>query len=63
VVKVAESGISSATDAVKLWNYGFNGFLIGELFMRATDPAKKCHRFVETFIALITKTSYLVNGD
>jgi indole-3-glycerol phosphate synthase len=37
-VKIAESGINSAEDVRFLKNEGFNGFLIGELFMRQANP-------------------------
>ncbi len=39
-VKIAESGISSPTDLLKLKNAGFNGFLIGENFMKEENPGK-----------------------
>lgn len=38
VVRVAESGISSPADVVKLRDAGFNAFLIGESLMRQPDP-------------------------
>jgi indole-3-glycerol phosphate synthase len=37
-VRVAESGISSVGDIVRLREAGFDAFLIGELLMRQTDP-------------------------
>ena len=37
-VAVAESGIRSARDIGELWDAGYRGFLIGELFMRAESP-------------------------
>ncbi|MCX6327806.1 MAG: indole-3-glycerol phosphate synthase TrpC [Bacteroidia bacterium] len=46
VVKVAESGIKSPSDYLKLKNAGFNGFLIGELFMNSPDPGKTCRTFI-----------------
>jgi indole-3-glycerol phosphate synthase len=38
VVRVAESGISTADDLVRLRGAGFNSFLIGESLMRQPDP-------------------------
>lgn len=46
VVKVAESGIKSVSEYLKLKDAGFNGFLIGEFFMNAPDPGKKCKTFI-----------------
>jgi indole-3-glycerol phosphate synthase len=45
-LKIAESGIDSVETLVNLHNAGFGGFLIGELFMRETDPAKACGDFI-----------------
>jgi indole-3-glycerol phosphate synthase len=39
VVRVAESGISTASDLTKLRSAGFDAFLIGESLMRQSDPA------------------------
>lgn len=38
ITKVSESGIKTYNDIVVLQRAGFNGFLIGEQFMRAHDP-------------------------
>jgi indole-3-glycerol phosphate synthase len=38
VVRVTESGISTATDIARLRTAGFNAFLIGESLMRQPDP-------------------------
>jgi indole-3-glycerol phosphate synthase len=40
-VPVAESGISSPADIVRLRRAGFDAFLIGECLMRAPDPGMK----------------------
>jgi indole-3-glycerol phosphate synthase len=60
IVKVAESGIKSASDAAKLYSAGFNGFLIGELFMRTSNPAMECLRFVEALKTLKSKFNHVV---
>jgi indole-3-glycerol phosphate synthase len=45
-VKVAESGISDVKNIHYLKGYGFNGFLIGENFMRQEDPGTAFKNFV-----------------
>ena len=45
-LKIAESGISNTKDIVYLKNYGFDGFLIGENFMKQEDPASAFENFV-----------------
>lgn len=45
-VKVAESGIHSPADVNRLRALGFRGFLIGEAFMSAKDPAAKLKSFI-----------------
>lgn len=46
-VKVSESGISSVEHLVDLETYGFQGFLIGEEFMKTSDAGKAAAEFVE----------------
>jgi indole-3-glycerol phosphate synthase len=55
VVKVAESGIKSASDCVSLRNAGFTGFLIGELFMNSVDPGQSCLRFINELREMTTR--------
>ena len=50
-LKVSESGIYDPETIIKLKQQGFNGFLIGENFMRNDDPAKE----IEQFVAKIKK--------
>ena len=45
-VKVSESGISSPDTVRLLRQAGFNGFLIGENFMRSPDPGKELAGFI-----------------
>lgn len=45
-IKVAESGISSVENIIRFKKNGFNGFLIGENFMKEADPAIAFARFV-----------------
>lgn len=44
-IKVSESGLSQPESIVQLSKAGFQAFLIGENFMRATEPATACIQF------------------
>lgn len=44
-VKIAESGIRTPEDIVRLRAAGYNGFLVGEAFMKTTDPAYELLKF------------------
>lgn len=47
-IKISESGISN-TEAIKeLKTYGFQGFLIGENFMKTEDAGKSALEFIKT---------------
>lgn len=46
IVKVAESGITSAADIERLRTAGYQGFLIGERFMRESDPGLALTQFL-----------------
>lgn len=59
-VKVAESGIKSVTDYLKLKDAGFNAFLIGEFFMKTDDPGRTCREFI---IALSEIRNYQANKN
>jgi len=45
-VKVSESGISSAAAIKDLKNYGYQGFLVGENFMKTSDPGLAAKDFI-----------------
>lgn len=45
-VKVAESGLTSMDEVYRLRDAGYRGFLIGETFMRHSDPAEALARFI-----------------
>lgn len=45
-VKVSESGLSDPRVIVGLKEYGFQGFLIGENFMKTEDPGLACEAFI-----------------
>jgi len=46
-VKVSESGISSVEAIRDLKTYGYQGFLIGENFMKTDNPGKSAKEFIE----------------
>ena len=45
-IKVSESGISDPRIVTGLKEYGFQGFLIGENFMKTEDPGFACQEFI-----------------
>ncbi len=47
VVRVSESGISDPASIAELRRHGFEGFLIGENFMKESDPGAAAARFME----------------
>jgi indole-3-glycerol phosphate synthase len=47
LVKVAESGISDPETVVQLQEHGFEGFLIGEQFMKHARPEAACAKFIQ----------------
>lgn len=48
LTKISESGIRDAEQAYQLHKAGYDGFLIGEQFMRTHDPAEACAEFIRT---------------
>lgn len=46
-IKIAESGISEVQNIIKLQKAGFQGFLIGENFMKTNDPGVACQAFIQ----------------
>ncbi|MFD1469149.1 indole-3-glycerol phosphate synthase TrpC [Hymenobacter caeli] len=51
-VKVSESGISQAKSIVQLRGAGYQGFLLGETFMRHSRPERACAALVQELAAL-----------
>ena len=47
-VKVSESGIGSVEAIKELRPYGYEGFLIGENFMKTDNPGKSASEFIKT---------------
>ncbi len=49
-VKVSESGISNIEAIKELKKYGYQGFLIGENFMKTDDPGKSATQFIDNLV-------------
>lgn len=45
-VKISESGLSGASEINYLKGHGFKGFLIGETFMKTTNPGEACRKLI-----------------
>ena len=46
-VKISESGISEVESILKLKEVGYNGFLIGEKFMKTNNPMESAYDFIK----------------
>ncbi len=55
IVKISESGIDSPATAARLRAAGFDGFLIGETFMRASRPEVAAREFIRELNMLENK--------
>jgi indole-3-glycerol phosphate synthase len=51
VLKISESGLNSSDTIKTLIGAGFNGFLIGEAFMKTDNPAKACKNLIDQILA------------
>lgn len=49
-LKIAESGIDSIETIKQLKANGFDGFLIGEYFMKHSDPGEKCKELIKSLL-------------
>ncbi len=49
VCKISESGIHDIPTMIKLKKAGFDGFLIGERFMKTKDPGLACQTFIKEY--------------
>ena len=47
-IKVSESGISKTESIKDLKKYGYQGFLVGEKFMKTDDPGQSAVEFIKT---------------
>lgn len=50
-VKIAESGINAVENIQLFKKHGFRGFLVGENFMKATDPGKAFEQFAQQLLS------------
>jgi len=48
VIPVSESGITSVEEVWKLYHSGYRLFLMGERFMRQSDPGRACRDFIRS---------------
>ena len=62
-VKISESGIATPHDIIELRNHGFNGFLMGESFMKYSRPERACLEFIEDLKELEQKRQVVDNGE
>jgi len=46
-IKIAESGINDYKNIIELKKHGFDGFLIGENFMKTLNPENACKQFIK----------------
>lgn len=51
---ISESGIASAKDIVTLTQAGYSGFLIGETFMKTSQPMNTCRNLIKQ-VTLLSK--------
>jgi len=58
-VKVSESGISDPRTMVQLKKAGFDGFLIGENFMKSGRPEQAAYNFIKEFRKLLAAETTL----
>jgi indole-3-glycerol phosphate synthase len=56
-LKISESGISDPSTLVTLRKAGFDGFLIGENFMKSARPEQAALNFMKEFRKLIALES------
>lgn len=47
MVKISESGINDPANIRTLVDHGYEGFLIGEYFMKQAEPARACGEFIQ----------------
>ncbi len=46
ITKISESGISKPESVIELRKYGYDGFLMGEAFMKTGSPQFACREFI-----------------
>ena len=58
-LKISESGISKPETLVSLKKAGFDGFLIGENFMKSSRPEQAAYTFIKEYRKLLAKETAL----
>ena len=48
ITKISESGISHPDAVIELKKYGYQGFLMGEAFMKQANPEIACEEFINS---------------
>ena len=59
-LKISESGISTSKEIFQLKEYGYDGFLIGENFMKNDDPVSACNDFIRKLWLIGTELKFVV---
>lgn len=54
ICKISESGLHTVEALVELKQAGYQGFLIGERFMKHPDPVKSCQTFIQQYQEQLT---------
>jgi len=60
-VKISESGIRSAADAAYLRKHGYQGFLVGEQFMKTSNPRSACASFLKELETMEAEKASIFN--
>lgn len=59
-IKISESGISDPSTLITLKKAGFDGFLIGENFMKSSRPEQAAYNFIKDYKKLIAMESEVI---
>ncbi|MFC2132761.1 indole-3-glycerol phosphate synthase TrpC [Bacteroidota bacterium] len=52
ILKISESGLNDPESIIKLQKTGYQGFLIGEYFMKHANPPLACEKFIKKIMSL-----------
>jgi indole-3-glycerol phosphate synthase len=55
ICKISESGLNSADTIAGLYYNGFQGFLMGEAFMKNENPGLECEKLIKSVSAIIMR--------
>lgn len=56
MIRISESGIRSAEDIMMLKKHGYKGFLIGETFMKTSQPQVACAKLINDLDKITSQT-------